>query len=143
MKFSLSFEFIYRYCNKVHTKHDNFFQYVQYITGRTNAVNCCRGIYLFICVFIFDYKAVCLCKKTGHVQEYIYTSLQLQHFWINFWCLVLLTYENQGSIQYRLKWELFFKKKGAKNFTTSFSIPFLSLLHQNKALHNFHQRTRV
>ena len=31
------------------------------------------------------------------------------------------------------------KKKGARNFTTTYSIPFVSALHQNKALHNFHK----
>ena len=30
-------------------------------------------------------------------------------------------------------------KKGTKNFTTPYSIPFLSVLHENKALHNFHE----
>ena len=34
----------------------------------------------------------------------------------------------------------FFEKKGTKNLTTPYSIPFLSVLHQNKALHNFHKR---
>ena len=32
------------------------------------------------------------------------------------------------------------KKKGTKNFSTPYSIPFLNVLHQNKALHNFHKR---
>ena len=35
--------------------------------------------------------------------------------------------------------EPFFKKK-SKNFTTAYSFLFLSVLHQNKALHNFHKR---
>ena len=34
----------------------------------------------------------------------------------------------------------FFWKKCTKNFTSPYSIPFLSVLHQNKALHNFHKR---
>ena len=34
----------------------------------------------------------------------------------------------------------FFKKKVTKNFPTPYSIPFLSVMHQNKALHNFHKR---
>ena len=34
----------------------------------------------------------------------------------------------------------FFQKKGTKNLTTPYSIPFLSVLHQNNALHNFHKR---
>ena len=34
----------------------------------------------------------------------------------------------------------FFEKKGTKNLTTPYSIPFLSVLHQNKALHNFYKR---
>ena len=33
----------------------------------------------------------------------------------------------------------FFGKKATKNFTTSYSIPFLGVLQQNKALHNFHK----
>ena len=35
---------------------------------------------------------------------------------------------------------IFFEKKGNKNLTTPYSIPFLSVLHQNKVLHNFHKR---
>ena len=34
----------------------------------------------------------------------------------------------------------FFEKKGTKNLTTTHSIIFLSVLHQNEALHNFHKR---
>ena len=34
----------------------------------------------------------------------------------------------------------FFQKKGTKNFTTPYSLLFLSVLHQNKTLHNFHKR---
>ena len=34
----------------------------------------------------------------------------------------------------------FLGKKGTKYFTTPYSIIFLSVLHQNKALHNFHKR---
>ena len=30
-----------------------------------------------------------------------------------------------------------FEKKDPQNLTTPYSIPFLSVLHQNKALHNF------
>ena len=33
-----------------------------------------------------------------------------------------------------------FLKKGNKNFTTPCSVPFLSVLHQNKALYNFRKR---
>ena len=36
----------------------------------------------------------------------------------------------------------FFLKKGPKKFNPSFSILFLSVLHQNKALHNFCKRGR-
>ena len=37
---------------------------------------------------------------------------------------------------------LLLKKRGpkTKNFTTPHSILFLSILHKNKALHNFHKR---
>ena len=34
----------------------------------------------------------------------------------------------------------FLKKKGTKNLTTPYSVPFLSVLHQNKTLHSFHKR---
>ena len=35
------------------------------------------------------------------------------------------------------KWTYFFEKKGTKNFSTPYFIPFLGVLNQNKALHNF------
>ena len=35
---------------------------------------------------------------------------------------------------------IFFEKKGTTNFTTPYSNPFFDVLHQNKALHNFHKR---
>ena len=34
----------------------------------------------------------------------------------------------------------FFKKRVIKSFTTSYLIPFQSVLYQNKALHNFHKK---
>ena len=34
----------------------------------------------------------------------------------------------------------FLKKKSTKNFNSPYSIIFPSVLHQNKALHNFHKR---
>ena len=34
----------------------------------------------------------------------------------------------------------FLWKKGTKNLTHPYSIPFLSVLHQNKALYNFHKK---
>ena len=34
----------------------------------------------------------------------------------------------------------FFEKKGTKHFTIPSSIHFLIVLHQNKAMHNFHER---
>ena len=33
-----------------------------------------------------------------------------------------------------------FEKREHRNFTTPYSIPFLNVLHQNKALHIFHKR---
>ena len=53
--------------------------------------------------------------------------------------------ENLGSFQYwpnyfRFFCFFFFEKKGTKNLTTPYSIPFLSVLHQNQVLHNFHKR---
>ena len=57
--------------------------------------------------------------------------------------------ENLGSFQYWPKCFVFvffvffvFEKKGTKNLTTPYSIPFLSVLHQNQVLHNFHKRGR-
>ena len=38
------------------------------------------------------------------------------------------------------KMGILFWKKGTKNFTTPYSISFLSALHQNKTLHNFQKR---
>ena len=37
----------------------------------------------------------------------------------------------------------FFRKKDPKNFTIPYSIPFLSVLHQNKVLHNFRMRGSI
>ena len=39
-----------------------------------------------------------------------------------------------------VKMSIFFQKKGTKIFTTPYSIPFVRVLHENKALHNFHKR---
>ena len=46
--------------------------------------------------------------------------------------------ENLGSFQYWPKWA-FFWKKGTKTFTTSYSIPFLSVSYRNKTLNDFHK----
>ena len=35
---------------------------------------------------------------------------------------------------------IFFEEKRTKNFTIPYSIPFLSVLHQNKALNIFHKK---
>ena len=49
--------------------------------------------------------------------------------------------ENLCSVQYWPKRALFFLGgEGTKNLTTPNSIPFLSVLHRNRALHNFHKR---
>ena len=37
---------------------------------------------------------------------------------------------------------IFLNKMGTKNFSTPYSIPFPGVLHQKKALHNFHKRTQ-
>ena len=50
--------------------------------------------------------------------------------------------ENWGSIQYRPKTALFLKNKNTKNFTNPYSIPFLSVLHQNETLHNLNPFTK-
>ena len=34
----------------------------------------------------------------------------------------------------------FFENNGTKNFITTYSIHFLNVLYQNKALHNFHEK---
>ena len=39
-----------------------------------------------------------------------------------------------------MKKDTFFAKRAPKNSPLPYSIPFLSVLHQNKALHNFCQR---
>ena len=48
-------------------------------------------------LFIFDYKAlfVCLFKRLD-MSKNSNTSLLLQHFWINFWCPVLFTYQKNN-----------------------------------------------
>ena len=59
------------------------------------------------------------------------------------------SYDGQGLISGKIQadfnigdehFSFSLEKKGTKNFTTPYSIPFLSVLHQNKALHNFHKR---
>ena len=55
--------------------------------NRNKAENKCSSLqqrYLFIC--LFDYKAVCLCKR----QNMSKNGLLLQHYWVNFCCLVYL-----------------------------------------------------
>ena len=64
MQFTVSFEFIYEYWNQVQTKHENLLsisleseqkqgrEYMQF-----------SALKAFICLFIFDYKAVSLCKR--------------------------------------------------------------------------------
>ena len=44
---------------------------------------------------------------------------------------------NLGQHSILAKKDTFFGKKGTKSFTPPFSIPFLSVVHQNKALYNF------
>ena len=45
------------------------------------------SVYLYLIIKLF------VCVKRQDMSRNIYTSLQLQRFWINFWCLVLFTYE--------------------------------------------------
>ena len=48
-------------------------------------------------------------------------------------------YDGQGLINLENLGNFFFRKKGSKNFSTPYSILFLSVSHQNKALDNFHK----
>ena len=59
---------------------------------------------------------------------------------LNIYLYIIYIYINQGSVQYWPKTTLFLKKKGPKISPPLYSIPFLSVLNQNKALHNFHRR---
>ena len=55
--------------------------------------------------------------------------------WTQDFCFTFRTLSNIGQKGY------FFKKnKGTRNVTTPYSIPFLSGLHENKALHNFNKK---
>ena len=47
--------------------------------------------------------------------------------------------EIQSNVPYLSERALFYEK-GHQKFHPSYSIPFLSVLHQNKALYNFHKR---
>ena len=47
--------------------------------------------------------------------------------------------ENSRNVLYWPK-RMLFSKKDINNFTILYSIPFVSVLHQNKALHYFHKR---
>ena len=61
MKFTVSFEFIYRYWNQVHTKHEKLFS----ISLESKEKQGRRQIQfiVFICLFIFDYKSLFACVK--------------------------------------------------------------------------------
>ena len=48
-----------------------------------------------------------------------------------------------GQLPILAKMGIFFEEKRTKNFTTPYSIPFLSVLHQNKALNNFNKRGQL
>ena len=71
-------------------------------------------------------------------QTYRHTITRSQSWML---CQAGSNLENLGSFQYWPKWFFFFFEiKETKNLITFNSIPFLSVLHQNKALHNFHKR---
>ena len=63
-------------------------------------------------------------------------------------CLLLLSLEISISMAYSrnlgqrsiLAKKALFWKKAPRNFTSPYSIPFLSVLHQSKVLHNFQKR---
>ena len=55
-----------------------------------NEVQYARGICLFICLFIFDYRVLFVCVKES-ISKNSKISLLLYHFYINFSCPVLFT----------------------------------------------------
>ena len=48
-----------------------------------------------------------------------------------------LIYSKKGTLKKKKK------KKSTKNFITPYLLPFLSVLYQNKALHNFQKRGSI
>ena len=56
MPFALSFEFIYRYWNQLHTQHENLLsiplESEQKQGGGINAVHCNKGIYLSVRLYL-------------------------------------------------------------------------------------------
>ena len=85
----------------------------------------CTSIYTYIYICVCIYIHICVC-----IYIYIYTYM----------CVYIYIYMGI-LLKFRPKRTLFWKK-GNKNFTTYYSIPFLSVLHQNKALYNFNKRQR-
>ena len=88
MPFTVSFEFIYRYWNQGHIKHEKLFS-----TSLKSEQKQGRELMLFMSVEVFIYlfifiKLCCFCKRQDMFIDSS-TSLLLQHFWMNFWCLVL------------------------------------------------------
>ena len=62
----MSFESIYRYCNQINNKHENLFSISLESEQKHKAENKCNSLQsrcLFICLFIFDYKALLVCVK--------------------------------------------------------------------------------
>ena len=82
-----------------------------------------------------------------HLQEFIQAIL-MSGWWhiklnllIEFWNSIFMKFYFEAYQNKFLFFKNFFWKKGhQKKFTTApYSIPFLSIWHQNKALHNFHK----
>ena len=65
MQFTVSFEFMCIYWNQVHRNVKTCSVY-QWDQNKTKAENKCCSLqwgYLYICLSIFDYKALCVCAK--------------------------------------------------------------------------------
>ena len=76
MKFSLSFEFIYRYCNKVHTKHENFFSMFS-ISLEEQMQLIAVEVFIHLSVYLYLIIKLFVCVKRQDMSKNRYTSLQL------------------------------------------------------------------
>ena len=91
----MSFEFIYRYWNQAHAKHQIFsvYHWNQNRNKAENKYNSLQQSYSFICLFVFDYMKLFVCLRDRILSKNSKTSLLLQHFQINLWCLASFTYQ--------------------------------------------------
>ena len=75
-------------------------------------------------------------KVLIHFKNWIYTSSSNHFIW-----LCLLLWYIVGAYSRNIGQHSILARKGTKNFTPfPYSVPFLSVLHQNKALYNFCKR---